>query len=89
MNRNVRFQIFDESNQFTSLNATLTVRHGDRTTVALHQRTCDPKRPQQQQDNAMTPITRRELFLIITAVAAGCRAAPRSAIVTLAVEGMI
>ena len=49
----------------------------------------DPKRPQQQQDNAMTPITRRELFLTITAVAAGCRAAPRSAIVTLAVDGMI
>jgi hypothetical protein len=39
MNRNVRFQIFDESNQFTSLNATLTVRHGGRTTVALHRRT--------------------------------------------------
>jgi hypothetical protein len=39
MNRNVRFQIFDESNQFTSLNATLTIRHGGRTTVALHRRT--------------------------------------------------
>jgi hypothetical protein len=39
MNRNVRFQIFDESNQFLSLNATLTVRHGGRTSVALHRRT--------------------------------------------------
>ena len=39
MNRNVRFQIFDEGNQFTSLDATLTVRHGGRTTVALHRRT--------------------------------------------------
>jgi hypothetical protein len=37
MNRNVRCEIFDESN--TSLNATLTVRHGGRTTVALHRRT--------------------------------------------------
>ena len=37
----------------------------------------------------MTPITRRELFLTITAVVAGCRAAPQSAIVTLAVDGMI
>jgi hypothetical protein len=33
--------------------------------------------------------TRRELFLTILGLAAGCRAAPRSAIVTLAVEGMI
>jgi hypothetical protein len=37
----------------------------------------------------MTSITRRQLLLIITAVAVGCRAAPRSAVVTLAVEGMI
>jgi hypothetical protein len=37
----------------------------------------------------MTSMTRRELLLTITAVAAGCRAVPRSAIVTLAVEGMI
>jgi hypothetical protein len=43
----------------------------------------------QQQDNPMTSITRRELLLTITAVAVGCRAAPRSAIVTLAVDGMI
>ena len=39
MNRNVRFQIFDESNQFTSLSATLTVRHGGRMTIALQRRT--------------------------------------------------
>jgi hypothetical protein len=37
----------------------------------------------------MTSITRRELFLAIAAFATGCRAAPRSAVVTLAVEGMI
>jgi hypothetical protein len=37
----------------------------------------------------MTSMTRRELLLTITAVAVGCRAAPRSAIVTLAVDGMI
>lgn len=37
----------------------------------------------------MISMTRRELLLTITAVAAGCRAVPRSAIVTLAVEGMI
>jgi hypothetical protein len=37
----------------------------------------------------MTWITRRELFLTITVIAAGCRAVPQSAVVTLAVEGMI
>jgi hypothetical protein len=34
-------------------------------------------------------ITRRELLLTLTVVAVGCRAAPRSAVVTLAVQGMI
>ena len=37
----------------------------------------------------MTSMTRRELLLAITTVAAGCRAVPQSAVVTLAVEGMI
>lgn len=39
MNRNVRFEIVDESGEFTPARATLTVRHGGRTTVVVHRRT--------------------------------------------------